>query len=86
MMKNLRNRGLLETPSHKVYSLRHAFEKRMQEAKIDYGVRCLLMEHKTTRLDYGDGGALDYRRDEFLSIAHPFDPKVTELFERENPD
>lgn len=86
MMKNLRNRGLLETPNHKVYSLRHAFEKRMQEANIDYGLRCLLMGHKTTRPVYGDGGSLEYRRDELLKIAHPFDPRVMEQFERENPE
>lgn len=86
MMKNLRNRGLLETPNHRVYSLRHAFEKLMQEANIDYGLRCLLMGHKTTRPVYGDGGSLVYRRDELLKIAHPFDPHVIELFEQENPD
>ena len=86
MMKNLRNRGLLETPNHKVYSLRHAFEKRMQEANIDYGLRCLLMGHKTTRPVYGDGGSLEYRRDEMLKIAHPFDERVMEGFEYENPE
>lgn len=86
MMKNFRNRGLLETPAHKVYSLRHAFEKRMQEANIDYGLRCLLMGHKTTRPVYGDGGSLEYRRDELLKIVHPFNGEVMELFERENPE
>ena len=86
MMKNLRNRALLKTPNHKVYSLRHAFEKRMQEANIDYGLRCLLMGHKPTRPAYGDGGSLEYRRDELLKIAHPFDPRVMEQFERENPE
>ena len=35
MMKNFRNRGLLESPDHKIYSFRHAFEKRMQEANCD---------------------------------------------------
>ena len=85
MMKNFRNRGLLESPDHKIYSFRHAFEKRMQEANIDYGLRCLLMGHKTTRPVYGDGGSLAYRRDELLKIAHPFDARVMELFERENP-
>ena len=84
MMKNFRNRGLLESPDHKIYSFRHAFEKRMQEANIDYGLRCLLMGHKTTRPVYGDGGSLEYRRDELLKIIHPFDPRVMELFDREN--
>jgi hypothetical protein len=85
MIKNFRNRGLLESPDHKIYSFRHAFEKRMQEANIDYGLRCLLMGHKTTRPVYGEGGSLSYRRDELLKIAHPFDALVMELFERENP-
>lgn len=85
MMKNFRNRGLLETPDHKIYSFRHAFEKRMQEANIDYGLRCLLMGHKTTRPVYGDGGSLEYRRDELLKIVHPFNGRVMEMFEKENP-
>ena len=85
MMKNFRNRGLLETPEHKIYSLRHAFEKRMQEANVDYGLRCLLMGHKTTRPVYGDGGSLEYRRDELLKIVHPFDARLIALFDRENP-
>lgn len=84
MMKNFRNRGLLESPDHKIYSFRHAFEKRMQEANIDYGLRCLLMGHKTTRPVYGDGGSLAYRRAELLKIVHPFDARVMDLFEREN--
>lgn len=86
MMKNFRNRGLLESPDHKIYSFRHAFEKRMQEANIDYGLRCLLMGHKTTRPVYGDGGSLSYRKDELLKIAHPFDARVMGQFERENPE
>jgi len=84
MMKNFRNRGLLESPDHKIYSFRHAFEKRMQEANIDYGLRCLLMGHKTTRPVYGDGGSLEYRREELLKIAHPFDARIMELFDDEN--
>ena len=43
----------------------------MQEANIDYGLRCLLMGHKVDRPKYGDGGGLEYRRDELLRIAHP---------------
>lgn len=76
MMKNFRNRSLLESKDHKIYSFRHSFEKRMQEANIDYGLRCLLMGHKTTRPVYGDGGSLEYRRDELLKIAHTFDRRL----------
>jgi hypothetical protein len=44
----------------------------MQEAGLDFGLRCLLMGHKTNRPAYGDGGSLNYRRDELLKIVHPF--------------
>ena len=66
-----RRRGLFPTKTHVIYSFRHAFEKRMQEANIDYGLRCLLMGHKHDRPKYGDGGSLAYRRQELLKIAHP---------------
>ena len=72
LMKAFRNRGLLPTKNHVIYSFRHSFEKRMQEAGLDYGLRCLLMGHATDRPAYGDGGSLQYRRDELLKIAHPF--------------
>jgi len=70
--KAFRNRGLMPTKEHVIYSFRHSFEKRMQEAGLDYGLRCLLMGHSTDRPAYGDGGSLEYRRDELLKIAHPF--------------
>ncbi|MCQ8185952.1 tyrosine-type recombinase/integrase [Parvularcula maris] len=76
--KSLRNRGLFPTPDHVIYSFRHSFEKRMQEAGIDYGLRCLLMGHKTDRPKYGDGGSMAYRRDELMKIAHPFDDSCVE--------
>lgn len=71
LMKAFRNRGLFPTTNHVIYSFRHSFEKRMQEAGLDYGLRCLLMGHATDRPAYGDGGSLEYRRDELLKIAHP---------------
>ncbi|WP_031555485.1 DUF6538 domain-containing protein [Parvularcula oceani] len=83
MMKGFRRRGLFPTPDHVIYSFRHAFEKRMQEANIDYGLRCLLMGHKTTRPVYGDGGSLAYRREELLKIAHPFSPEIFERLDDE---
>ena len=71
IMDGLRVRGLQVTPDHRLYSLRHSFEKRMLEAGLDYGLRCLLMGHKNSRPNYGDGGSMTYRRDELLKIAHP---------------
>jgi integrase len=76
MMKAFRSRGFFPTDQHVIYSFRHAFEKRMQEANIDYGLRCLLMGHRTNRHVYGDGGSLSYRRQELLKIAHPFSHDV----------
>ena len=71
LMKSFRAKGLFPTENHRIYSFRHAFEKRMLEAGIDYGLRCILMGHKNTRPSYGDGGSMEYRRDELLKISHP---------------
>ena len=71
LLKAFRHRGLFPTTDYVIYSFRHAFEKRMLEAGIDYGLRCTLMGHKTDRPAYGDGGSMAYRRDELEKIAHP---------------
>ncbi len=71
LVKAFRNRGLFPTENHVIYSFRHSFEKRMLEAGLDYGLRCLLMGHATSRPAYGDGGSMTYRRNELLKIAHP---------------
>lgn len=84
ILKAFRKRKLFPTPDHVVYSFRHAFEKRMQEANIDYALRCLLMGHKNTRPAYGDGGSLEYRRTELLKIVHPFDAGVFQVFDKEH--
>ena len=72
LMKAFRRRKLLPTSNHVIYSFRYAFEKRMLEAGIDYGLRCTLMGHKNDRPKYGDGGSMEYRRDELLKIVHPY--------------
>lgn len=71
LMKAFRNRKLFETDAHRIYSFRHSFEKRMLEADVDYGLRCLLMGHTNSRPSYGDGGSLDFRRVQLEKIAHP---------------
>lgn len=71
LMKYFKENNLLETPAHKIYSIRHSFEDRMLEAGLDYALRCTLMGHKNNRPSYGDGGSLEYRRDQLLKIAHP---------------
>lgn len=72
LVKVFRNRGLFPSDQHVIYSFRHSFEKRMLEAGLDYGLRCLLMGHATSRPAYGDGGSLAYRREELLRIVHPY--------------
>lgn len=79
IMDGLRVRGLQPTSDHRLYSLRHSFEKRMLEAGLDYGLRCLLMGHKNSRPSYGDGGSMEYRRSELLKIVHPIDVEFCNL-------
>ena len=74
LLKAFRTRKLFPTEQHRIYSFRHSFEKRMLEAGLDYDLRCLLMGHKNTRPQYGDGGSLSYRRNELLKICHPVSP------------
>ena len=77
LMKYFKQNGLLESPNHKIYSVRHAFETRMLEAGIDHDLRCTLMGHKLKRPDYGSGGSIEYRRDELLKIVHPYSLDLT---------
>ncbi len=76
LMKHLRTNGLLPTTAHRVYSLRHSFEKRMLEAGLDYEFRRRILGHSVEREKYGDGGAMEWRRDQLLKIALPFDTKL----------
>ena len=61
--KYLRTRGLLETPDHSMYSLRHSFEDRMLAAGIDERVRCDIFGHRLNRERYGAGASLEMARD-----------------------
>ena len=56
--KFLRENGLLESPEHSLYGLRHAFEDRMLEAGIDERIRRDIMGHALGRERYGEGGRL----------------------------
>lgn len=78
LLRAFKSRNLLPTTHHRIYSLRHSFEKRMLEGGLDYGLRCTLMGHKSDRPEYGDGGSLQYRQNELLKIVHPI---KTELLE-----
>ncbi|WP_427450592.1 tyrosine-type recombinase/integrase [Litorimonas sp. WD9-15] len=78
LLKAFKSRNLLPSKHHRVYSLRHSFEKRMLEGGLDYGLRCTLMGHKSDRPEYGDGGSLEYRRQELLKIVHPVKSELLE--------
>lgn len=74
--KFLRVNKLLETPRHKAYSLRHAFEDRMKDGGLDEELRRILMGHADDRPKYGEGGSLEWRRDQLARIALPFDNSI----------
>lgn len=76
LLRKLRERDLLPSERHVVYSFWHAFERRMLEAGLDYELRCRLMGHATGRPSYGDCGSMRYRREQLLKITHPFDPEL----------
>ncbi len=71
--KYFRAHDLFPTEDHVIYSFRHSFEKRMTEAGLDTELRMRLMGHAIDRPEYGDGGSLEYRRNELLKIALPFE-------------
>lgn len=57
--KFMRENGLMQTPQHTLYSLRHSFEDRMLAAGVDDRIRRDLFGHRLTRERYGDGASLD---------------------------
>jgi integrase len=71
--KYMREHELLETEDHSLYCLRHSFEDRMKEKKLDDELRKTLMGHVIDRPKYGIGGALKWRRDQLVRIVLPFD-------------
>ena len=76
LLNGFKVRELLPTTSHRIYSFRHSFEKRMLEGGLDYGLRCTLMGHRNPRPEYGDGGSLKYRRVEMMKIVHPVNEEM----------
>ena len=74
--KFFKENGLFPTADHKIYSFRHAFEDRMKVAGLDTELRMILMGHANDRPQYGKGGTLEWRRQELLKIALPFDKTI----------
>ena len=56
--KFMRENGLMETPAHTVYGLRHSFEDRQLAAGVDERIRRDLMGHALTHERYGKGASL----------------------------
>lgn len=58
--KFFKENGLLETPEHSFYSLRHSFEDRMLAANVDDRIRRDLFGHRLDRERYGKGASLEH--------------------------
>ncbi|GAA6159154.1 tyrosine-type recombinase/integrase [Ruegeria sp. HU-ET01832] len=67
--KFLRENGLLETPDHTMYSLRHSFEDRMIAAEVDDRIRRDLFGHTLNHQRYGQGATLEHKARILQSIA-----------------
>jgi integrase len=67
--KYFKENGLLETPEHSLYGLRHSFEDRMLEAGIDDRIRRDLFGHRLTRERYGKGASLEMLRELVQKLA-----------------
>lgn len=67
--KFLTENGLLETPSHSLYGLRHSFEDRMLAGGVDERIRRDLMGHGLKREKYGRGGDMEFIHDLMLPLA-----------------
>ncbi|MGB3644594.1 MAG: DUF6538 domain-containing protein [Mesorhizobium sp.] len=76
--KYLRNHKLLPTPRHTAYSLRHSFEDRMKNARLDEELRRIFMGHTIDRPKYGEGGAMQMWLEEIKKVDLPFDPVIVE--------
>lgn len=65
----LRANGLMETPEHSMYGLRHSFEDRLLAAGIDERIRRDLFGHALGRERYGNGATLPHVRDLIQRVA-----------------
>ena len=69
--KFLRENGLLETEEHTLYSLRHAFEDRLLDARVDERIRRDLMGHSLGgRKRYGAGATLEHAQQILAAVAY----------------
>ncbi|MDN4982365.1 hypothetical protein QY049_03895 [Bradyrhizobium sp. WYCCWR 13022] len=69
LMKHFKARGLLPTPRHSIYSLRHAFKDRLKAAECPEEMIDELMGHSTGKPRYGDGYGLALKSKYLNAIA-----------------
>ena len=74
--KFLRENTLRPSDKHSLYSLRHSFEDRMKNGKVDHELRRTLMGHTINRPKYGSGGEMKMWQAELKRIALPFDRAI----------
>lgn len=67
--KFMRENGLMETPDHTMYGLRHSFEDRMLDRDVDERIRRDLMGHALNRERYGKGASMEKLHQVVMSIA-----------------
>ncbi|HEX2255618.1 MAG TPA: DUF6538 domain-containing protein [Afifellaceae bacterium] len=67
--KYLRGRGLLPTDNHSLYSIRHAFQDRLNAVDMPDRMQADLMGHKFGRPRYGSGPELAHKRQWLERIA-----------------
>lgn len=70
--KYLRERGLLPTENHTLYSLRHTFMDRLCDAQVPEKMIDSLMGHKTKGSKYGRGYMLEAKHKWLLKIAYKY--------------
>lgn len=67
--KFMRENGLMESPQHTLYGLRHSFEDRMLDRDVDERIRRDLMGHSLSRERYGKGASMEKLAGVVRSIA-----------------
>ncbi|QND66713.1 integrase [Mesorhizobium loti] len=74
--KHFKSYNLFPTDNHTVYSLRHSFEDRMKNGRLDEELRRMLMGHTIDRPKYGEGGDMKMWQEELMKIVLPFNPGI----------
>ncbi len=83
--KFLRENGLVPSPQHTVYSLRHSFQDRILSVNAPDRIQAELMGHRFQRPKYGDGGTLEHKKEWMEKIClgkltFDYDVPLTESF------